>query len=143
MTGDSFTRTCAEYVDTTPSGSDEIDLSSSGTPRFGFYKRGPIVPTRFSPFPPFSHLDFFGGSTSTDILSDIQLSGEGFTSGVGDTEARDAPNNDPYYYVSANITSVQQVPEPGTVALLFAAAGALAAREWQRQMRALPRVHSS
>ena len=119
-----------EYVNTTPSNSDEIDLSSSGTPRFGFYKRGPIVPTGFSPFPPFSHLDFFGGSTSTDILSDIQLSGGGFTSGVGDTEDR----NDPYYYVSANITSVQQVPEPGTVALLLVAAGTFTAREWRRQI---------
>ena len=54
----------------------------------------------------------------TDFLSDVQLSGGGFTAGVGDAEAGSAWFSDPYYYVSANITSVQLVPEPGTLALL-------------------------
>jgi hypothetical protein len=122
-----------EYADTTPSNSDEIDLSTIGTLRFGFYKRGPVVSTGFSPFPPFSHLDFTGGSTSTDILSDIQLSGGGFDSGVGDAEAGVAPYNDPYYYVSAHINSVQQVPEPGSVAVVAVGAATFAAWCWRRK----------
>jgi hypothetical protein len=118
-----------DYQDTTPSVSDEIDiLNTSHGLTFGLYKRGPVVSTSFAPDPPFSHLDFLG-TTQTDILSNAQITGV-TSSGVGDTEATGSP----YYYVGANLSTVQLVPEPSTLGLLAAGAVALLAL-WQRRKR--------
>jgi hypothetical protein len=126
-----------EYVDDTPSTSDEIDLLPGTTTQFGFYKRGPVVATGFSPFGPFSHLDFDGGTITSDILSGLQLSGSGFHGGLGDTEAATSPYNDPYYYITANNTAIEPVPEPYTVSLLGVAAACFALFRWQRSKRAV------
>ncbi len=111
-----------DYQDTTPSSSDEIDIEGTS---FGLYKRGPVVSTGFAPDPPFSHLDF-AGTTQTEILSNAQLS-TGISAGVSDAEAYLAdPSAYPYYYIGANISTVQQVvPEPSTLGLLAACAAAL------------------
>jgi hypothetical protein len=99
-----------QYSDSTPSSSDEIDLLGT---TFSLYKRGPVVSANFAPDPPFSHLDF-QGTTNTNILANAPVL-TATSSGVGDTEAAGSP----YYYISARLTSVEQVvPEPGTCTLL-------------------------
>jgi hypothetical protein len=91
-----------EYVLSTPSSSDEIDLMGSS---FELFKRGPSVNTPFSPNPPFSHLDF-AVQTDTDTLSsitahDISL-GSTPSAGVSDQQTAGAG----YYYVGATLTKI-------------------------------------
>lgn len=79
-----------QYVISTPSSSDEIDLESSS---FGLYKRGPSVNTSFAPNPPFSHVDL-GLQTDTDVLSalgasDVML-GNNPSAGVSDAQTAGA-----------------------------------------------------
>lgn len=116
------------YLLTTPSDSDEIDILGTS---FGLYKRGPIVQTTFAPYPPFSHLDFHG-TTQTNILSNAKLGSTGVSAGVSDAEA----TGQPYYYIGANLTSVQQVtPEPSSAILLAVLAGSLLIYGSGRRMR--------
>jgi hypothetical protein len=113
-----------QYILSTPSSSDEIDLEGSG---FDLFKRGPTVYTSFSPNPPFSHLDF-ELQTDTDVLS--TLTGADVTLGsFPAAEVSDAQTSGAgYYYVGATITSVQGVPEPGMATVAVVALAGLLMR---------------
>ena len=110
-----------QYVLTTPSSSDEIDLEGSS---FGLFKRGPTAYTSFAPDPPFSHLDL-ELRTDADVLSDLTAAdvtlGTTPTSDVSDAQTSGAS----YYDVGAALTAV---PEPDAAALAVLAVAGLVGR---------------
>jgi hypothetical protein len=123
------------YSVTTPTTNDEIDIF--GTPlNFEYFKRGPTVPTLFDPNIPVSHFEFTGiDSTSVDpSLAQLSLptGGPPASFGVSDQQTPDSP----YWFIGANITSLQQTsaPEPSSLLLLASTAGLTCAyARWRRR----------
>ena len=118
-----------QYVQTTPSSGDEIDLEGT---TFGLFMRGPTASTAFSPNPPFSHLDL-DLRTDTDVLADLTAAnvtlGSTPSSGVSDAQTAGAG----YYYVGAALTAV---PVPGTAALAVATSVPMLGRRRRRRVGA-------
>jgi len=99
------------YTLTTPTSSDEIDIIGGA---FEFFKRGPTVSTTYAPNPPFSHFEFLG-LTQTNILQNAQVTfASNSSAGVSDQQTSSAP----YYFIGSSISTLQAVPEPGSMALL-------------------------
>jgi hypothetical protein len=95
---------------------DEIDIFG-GT--FGFYERGPTVPTSFNPAIPLSHFDFFGITASSPDLSLVKLSlpGGGASMDISD---QDTSSTAPYWDISASLTNLEPAPatpEPASLVL--------------------------
>jgi PEP-CTERM motif len=115
------------YTLDAPTSSDEIDLLGSS---FGLYARAHNVTEPFSPNPPFTHVDF-SGTTTSDVLQNAKITS---VSSVGLSDA-DATSQ-PYYYISANIATVVQIPEPSSFVLVGLGAGGLLFRFWKRRRSA-------
>jgi hypothetical protein len=112
------------YAISTPSSSDEIDLSGTD---FELFKRGPTTYTSFAPNPPFSHVDFEAKTQSDQLSTAVISAGNPFTAnGISDQQTSGAG----YYYIGASFTSVQQVPEPAGLvpSLLLTGTALLASR---------------
>jgi hypothetical protein len=119
------------YHDDVASALDGIDFIQSGsnptTYTFELFKRGPDGTTDYSPFPPFSHFDFIGGTVTTNSLANVVLGSSG-SGGVSDQQSAGSA----YYYIAGDNFTVQSVPEPATAVLLAAGmAGALVCG-WKR-----------
>jgi len=123
------------YTLTAPTAQDEIDISGTS---FELFKRGPTVTTGFSPNPPFSHFEF-EGTTQTDILSTVVLGNVASSAGVSDQQT----STSPYWYIGANVSSVQPAPEPSSVTLLAVAAGSLLAGAWKRRRNGMRKAAQS
>lgn len=115
------------YTLNAPTTSDEIDVSLGG-----IYKRGPAATTSFGG--PLGLLEFFSLHASSGDLSTVHFTAPpDATVGISDAGYPAAP----YYYIGANITSLQQTPEPASLVTFGGViACAAACRGWRRRKSA-------